>query len=29
MRALLHTDAAATRMALAELIPGLTPQRQE
>jgi putative hydrolase of the HAD superfamily len=29
MRALPHTDAAATRMALAELIPGLTPQRQE
>jgi HAD superfamily hydrolase (TIGR01509 family) len=29
MRALLHTDAAATRTALAELIPGLTPLRQE
>nr|BFE74649.1 hypothetical protein GCM10020092_079500 [Actinoplanes digitatis] len=29
MRALLHTDAATTRTAIAELIPGLTPQRQE
>jgi len=29
MRTLLHTDAATTRVALAELIPGLTPQRQE
>jgi FMN phosphatase YigB (HAD superfamily) len=29
MRGLLHTDAAATRAALAELIPGLTPLRQE